>query len=58
MGTIGAQFMSYERYGKTAHKGAFGSTFIVAGFSHQGERPRRRRQYAAGPVRAGTRTPT
>src|SRR5262249_455779 len=31
MGTIGAQFMSYERYGKTAHKGAFGSTFIVAG---------------------------
>jgi len=31
LGTIGAQFMSYERYGKTAHKGAFGSTFIVAG---------------------------
>jgi choline dehydrogenase-like flavoprotein len=31
MGTIGAQFMSYERYGKTSHKGAFGSTFIVAG---------------------------
>jgi choline dehydrogenase-like flavoprotein len=31
MGTIGAQYMSYERYGKTAHKGAFGSTFIVAG---------------------------
>src|SRR4029077_20075903 len=31
MGTIGAQFISYERYGKTAHKGAFGSTFIVAG---------------------------
>jgi choline dehydrogenase-like flavoprotein len=31
MGTTGAQFMSYERYGKTAHKGAFGSTFIVAG---------------------------
>ncbi len=31
MGTIGAQFMSYERYDKTAHKGAFGSTFIVAG---------------------------
>jgi choline dehydrogenase-like flavoprotein len=23
--------MSYERYGKTSHKGAFGSTFIVAG---------------------------
>jgi choline dehydrogenase-like flavoprotein len=31
MGTTGAQFMSYERYGKTAHKGAFGSTFLVAG---------------------------
>ena len=31
MGTIGAQFMSYERYAKTAHKGAFGSTFLVAG---------------------------
>ena len=31
MGTTGAQYMSYERYGKTAHKGAFGSTFIVAG---------------------------
>jgi choline dehydrogenase-like flavoprotein len=31
MGTIGAQFMSYERYGKTSHKSAFGSTFIVAG---------------------------
>src|SRR5215467_2653667 len=33
MGTIGAQYMSYDRYGKTAHKGAFGSTFIVAGFA-------------------------
>src|SRR5258706_1164264 len=31
MGTTGAQFMSYDRYAKTAHKGAFGSTFIVAG---------------------------
>src|SRR5258708_5515795 len=31
MGTTGAQYMSYERYGKTAHKGAFGSSFIVAG---------------------------
>jgi len=35
MGTTGAQFMSYDRYGKTAHQekaqGAFGSTFIVAG---------------------------
>jgi choline dehydrogenase-like flavoprotein len=33
LGTIGAQFMSYERYGKTAHQAAFGSTFIVAGFT-------------------------
>jgi choline dehydrogenase-like flavoprotein len=31
MGTTGAQYMSYDRYGKTAHKGAFGSSFITAG---------------------------
>src|SRR5262249_37125165 len=31
MGTIGAQFMSYDRYGKTSQKGAFGSSFITAG---------------------------
>jgi choline dehydrogenase-like flavoprotein len=31
LGTTGAQFMSYDRYGKTSHKGTFGSTFIVAG---------------------------
>jgi choline dehydrogenase-like flavoprotein len=33
MGTIGAQFFSYDRYDKNAHKakGAFGSTFITAG---------------------------
>ena len=31
MGTTGAQYMSYERYGKTSRKGTFGSTFIVAG---------------------------
>src|SRR5713101_7565167 len=31
MGTTGAQFMSYDRYGKTSQKGAFGSSFIVAG---------------------------
>jgi hypothetical protein len=31
MGTTGAQYMSYDRYSKTAHKGAFGSSFIVAG---------------------------
>jgi choline dehydrogenase-like flavoprotein len=30
-GTVGAQYMSYDRYGKTSHKGAFGSSFIVAG---------------------------
>jgi len=33
MGTTGAQWMSYERYPKTSHKDAFGSTFIVAGFA-------------------------
>lgn len=26
MGTIGAQYLSCDRYGKTAHEGAFGST--------------------------------
>src|SRR5205809_7093167 len=31
MGTTGAQFMSYDRYGKTSQKGAFGTSFIVAG---------------------------
>ena len=31
MGTTGAQFMSYDRYGKTSHQGAFGSSFITAG---------------------------
>jgi len=31
MGTVGAQFMSYERYAKDSHKGAFGSTYINAG---------------------------
>jgi choline dehydrogenase-like flavoprotein len=31
MGTTGAQYMSYDRYAKTSHKDAFGSTFIVAG---------------------------
>ena len=33
MGTVGAQYMSYERYDKTSKKdkGAFGSTYIVAG---------------------------
>jgi choline dehydrogenase-like flavoprotein len=31
MGTTGAQYMSYDRYGKTSHKDAFGSSFIVAG---------------------------
>jgi hypothetical protein len=27
--------MSYERYGKTAHSGAFGSTFIIAGTANK-----------------------
>jgi choline dehydrogenase-like flavoprotein len=31
LGTTGAQLMSYDRYDKTSQKGAFGSTFIVAG---------------------------
>ena len=31
MGTVGAQFMSYDRYAKTSSPGAFGSSFIVAG---------------------------
>src|SRR6516165_7804261 len=33
MGTTGAQYMSYDRYDKTSHKDAFGSSFIVAGFA-------------------------
>jgi len=31
MGTVGAQYMSYERMNKTSHKGTFGSTFINVG---------------------------
>src|SRR5205807_7938968 len=31
LGTTGAQLMSYDRYGKTSQKGAFGSSFIVVG---------------------------
>ena len=31
LGTIGAQYMSYDRYGKTSHKDAFGSTYIACG---------------------------
>ena len=31
MGTTGAHYMSYERYGKTGRKGTFGSSLIVAG---------------------------
>jgi choline dehydrogenase-like flavoprotein len=31
MGTTGAQYMSYDRYGKTSHKAGFGSSFIIAG---------------------------
>jgi choline dehydrogenase-like flavoprotein len=35
MGTTGAQYMSYDRYGKTSHKEGFGSSFIVAGFAQK-----------------------
>ena len=31
LGTIGAQFMSYDRYKKTSYNGAFGSTYITCG---------------------------
>jgi choline dehydrogenase-like flavoprotein len=31
LGTVGAQYMSYDRYDKTSKKDAFGSTYIVAG---------------------------
>jgi choline dehydrogenase-like flavoprotein len=31
MGTLGAQFMSYDRYPKTSYPGAFGSTYMVCG---------------------------
>jgi choline dehydrogenase-like flavoprotein len=31
LGTVGAQFMSYDRYAKTSYPNAFGSSFIVAG---------------------------
>ena len=49
MGTIGAQFMSYERYAKTAHKGAFGSTV---------HHVRRRRRRPAGWPASPTPGPT
>ena len=29
MGTTGAQFMSYDRYGKTSHKGGVRQQYIV-----------------------------
>lgn len=31
MGTVGVQYLSYEHYAKTSHKGAFGSSYITAG---------------------------
>ena len=57
MGTIGGQYFSYDRYDKLAHKdkGAFGSTFIVAGCGAEDERSRRLRQCAPRPVRPGAR---
>ena len=33
MGTVAVQYMSYERYPKTSHPGAFGSSFVTAGFA-------------------------
>jgi choline dehydrogenase-like flavoprotein len=33
MGTIAVQYMSYARYPKTSHPGAFGSSFVTAGFA-------------------------
>src|SRR5216683_2507814 len=33
MGTVAVQYMSYERYPKTSHEGAFGSSFVTAGFA-------------------------
>ena len=33
MGTVGAQYMSYDRYPKTSYPGAFGSSFIVGGLA-------------------------
>jgi choline dehydrogenase-like flavoprotein len=33
MGTIAVQYMSYQNYPKTSHPGAFGSSFITAGFA-------------------------
>ncbi len=35
LGTIGAQFMSYDRYGKTSYKDRFGSTYITLGFAQK-----------------------
>jgi choline dehydrogenase-like flavoprotein len=35
LGTIGAQFMSYDRYDKTAYKDQFGSTYITVGFAQK-----------------------
>src|SRR5438067_3150896 len=35
LGTIGAQFMSYDRYGKTSYKDRFGSTYITVGFAQK-----------------------
>lgn len=44
LGTVGAQYMSYDRYAKTTNPNAFGSSYIVAGTSfkmhdYAGSRP-------------------
>ena len=45
MGTIAAQYFSYDLYDKNAHKdkGAFGSTFMVAGTAQRYQCTRGRR---------------
>ncbi len=55
LGTIGAQFMSYDRYKKTSYKGAFGSTYITCGAAQKTHDMAARRPR---PVRSGARTPT
>ena len=52
MGTVGAQYMSYDRYDKTSNKDAFGSTFIVRGTALKTSDSAASPMPAAGPVRA------
>ena len=52
MGTIGAQYMSYDRMPKTLYKDAFGSTFINCGSAVEDQRAGRLRQCPARSLRA------